>query len=90
MEDEHPNIKNEDWRLQAITTLAKTWTSPFSGVAYEAGSPVSLSSTAKYKNKKLTLKVPSVCALFLDFSHQLWMECEKNFKRIFLLLSSKL
>lgn len=76
MEKEHPNIINEDWRLQVISTLAKPFTSPETGHTHPIGTPVSVVSLVKYKDEALSFKLPNTTALFLDFAYQLWAESE--------------
>ena len=89
--DEHPNIQKEDWRLQAITTLAKEWTSPWTGTKHDKGAAVTAISTIKFGNKILLLKLPNVTALFLDFSYKLWIDTQNEIENEgnFLKFSSK-
>jgi len=77
MKNEHQNIINTDWRLHAITTLAKPYVSPTTGYAHPVGTPISVVSLVKYKNEILSFKLPNTTALFLDFSHNLWSESEE-------------
>lgn len=70
MADKPKNIENEDWRLQAITTLAKEFRSP-SGTVHPIGTPVSQLSSIPFDGKILSFRVPSVTALFLDFAYNL-------------------
>ena len=88
--NEHPNIQKEDWRLQAITTLTKEWTSPFTGLKHPVGTPVIAISTIKFDQKLLSLKLPNTTALFLDFSYKLWQETQNILEnKIFLDTKSK-
>ena len=78
---EDPKIENEDWRLQAVTTLAKDWKSPWTGILHQAGERVGVIASIKYKtDKKLSFDLPNMEALFLDFSYRLWDESENIIK----------
>ena len=74
--DEESSIKNADWRLQAVTTLANDWVSPWTGTKHEKGCSVMLSGKAKFGIKTLNFLIPSMTALFLDYSNDLWMQSQ--------------
>ncbi|MFA6525382.1 MAG: hypothetical protein WCT33_03925 [Patescibacteria group bacterium] len=76
MMTEHPNIANEDWRLQAISTLAKEFKSPWTGKIFPIGTAVELVSDLHYSNKILSIPVPNMVSLFLDFSYNLWEDSQ--------------
>lgn len=73
---EPDNIANEDWRLQFITTLAEPVDLKFH---HEAGSPLMISTHVRYQKRILSFGLPSVPALFLDFSYNLWKEAQEMF-----------
>lgn len=77
MEKESENIKNEDWRLQAITTIAKEFKG-VNGIIHPVGTQVSLVSSIKFKDKNLSFRAPNVTALFLDFANTLSNEVKKD------------
>lgn len=77
MEKEQKNIRNKDWRLQAITTLAKEWKSPFTGIKHDKGCPVMLVAHAQFNGSDFQFGMPSMTALFLDYSSKLWEETNR-------------
>lgn len=78
--EEHENIKKEDWRLKAITTLAKPFSMPGSELRHEKGAAVMLTTFAKFRGHILSFGVPNMSAIFLNFSNELWQESEIYFK----------
>lgn len=70
MLNEPKNIENEDWRLQAISTLSREFRSP-SGIVHPVGTPVSQLSSIPFDGKVLSFRAPSITALFLDFAYNL-------------------
>lgn len=77
---EPKNIQNEDYRVQAVTTLAKDWISPVTGILHKKGAQAKYSAIVNFKNKKLLFGVPNITALFIDFSYVLWMESQIGLK----------
>lgn len=76
-EDQEPeSIANEDYRLEAITTLAEDFNTP-GGPIHKKGASILLVANTKFKNKNLSFGLPSVSAMALNFSHKLWIESEK-------------
>ena len=75
--NEHPAIQNEDWRLQAITTLTRDFSSS-SGIVHKAGTPIMAIATVKYGTGTLAFGLPNMTALFLDLANTLWMESQHS------------
>ena len=70
MTKEHGN-DDVDWRLQATTTLAKPFASPWTDQTYEVGSRVTACSTMKFRgNKTLTISLPNAVAMCLNISYR--------------------
>lgn len=80
--EEHPNIKNEDWRLQAISTLAKPFKSPWTGKVHPIGEPVKAISIVKYGSNKISFGLPNTTAMFLNKSYKFWKEADSILKNI--------
>ena len=57
---EDPKIANRDFRLQAITTLAEDWTSPYTGVTHPAGCEVVVTGSVKY-DQTHTIRYNLIC-----------------------------
>lgn len=76
--DEHPSVKNRDWRLQAITSLVEDWHSP-SGVIHKAGTPVQAVGFVRYPNRNplLTIPVPNPCAMYISYAFRVKSESEQ-------------
>lgn len=66
--DEHPNIAQRDWRLQAITTLTADFKSPWTGVTHKEGTSVESLGFAKCNNHLLQIPVPNPCAIYLSLA----------------------
>lgn len=80
MEPSEPNnIINEDWRLQAITTLAEDFSFP-NGPIHKKGAVVVLTAQTKFNKKNISFGLPNVTAMFLNFSNKLWQESDEYFK----------
>lgn len=77
LSDEHPNIVNRDWRLQAITTLVEDWHSP-SGVIHKAGTPVQNVGFIRYPGKDTLLSIPVLnpCAMYFSIAFYAKEEAE--------------
>lgn len=75
-EQEPESIINEDYRLQAITTVAEDFSLP-GGPEHLKGAVVLLVANTKFNGKNLNFGLPNVSALFLDFSNKLWTETEE-------------
>lgn len=66
--EEHENLKNEDYRLGFLSTVAKTATMP-NGMTYEPGSVVKIIATGLYSaGKPISFGLPNVSAMYLDFA----------------------
>lgn len=66
-----------DFRYQVITTLAKNWKSPFTGILHKKGAVVEYTAIAKYFGKQaISFPIPNMTALFLHFSNQLYEESQ--------------
>jgi hypothetical protein len=72
MNDEHQDIDSRDWRLQAITTLAEDFRSPWTGTLHKAGSVVELVGFVQYdKRHQLALiPVPNAPAIYLSLARK--------------------
>lgn len=80
--DEEDSIKNEDYRLQAIITISKDWTSPWSKNTFKKGTPVMTIVSTKFDSDKiLTFGLPNSTAMFIDISYVLWVESEAASKQ---------
>ena len=68
----------QDWRLQAVTTLAQAFADRETGHAFEAGSLVTLTAPVHFdRNSLLILPVPNGTALFLSMSRRSYEEASK-------------
>lgn len=76
--DESETISNEDYRLQAITTLAKEYRRP-DGHIHNIGERVMVVSETKFDVKNLHFGLPNVSAMFLNFSNKFYTESENYF-----------
>lgn len=74
------DIKQRDWRLQAITTLTKDWKSPFTGHIHKKGSIVENTNFIKIGKNDFTIPIPNPTALFLDLSHISYLKAKDFFK----------
>lgn len=70
MSDEPDNIASRDWRLQAITTLAQDFQSPWTGNAYKAGTPVEITGFVRFGKDTLSIPVPSPVAVYLSLARK--------------------
>jgi len=77
---EYPNIKDEDWRFQAITTLSKPFKSPWTGKLHPVGTPVKAISTVRFNSKLLSFGIPNATAMFLNISHNFWEKANEILK----------
>lgn len=77
MRNEHESIKKEDYRFQALTTLANDWVSPFTNEKHLAGTSVMLTAILKKGAGTFNFGVPNMTALFIDFSYKLWEKSTK-------------
>ena len=57
-------IKNEDWRLQGVTTIKK----PSRGMKAEPGDVIKVCALTTYKENEIALGIPRAVALFLDIA----------------------
>lgn len=74
---EDAKIENRDYRLQAITTLAEDFISPWTGILHKAGATVEVSGLVRYdQNHLLGFPLPNMTALFLDQAYTTWVESE--------------
>lgn len=65
------NMKSDDWRLQAVSTLSKPFKSPWTKHEYPIGTKVSLIAVAKYdKKRNIGLPMPNATAMFLNISNR--------------------
>lgn len=72
--------KWDDWRLQALTTLAKPWKSPWTGHEYPVGTQVALVSIVEYDYKRnITVPMPNATAMFLNMSHKFYIQAKEIF-----------
>lgn len=75
--DEDKNIRKEDFRLQAITTLAKEYKSPDTGILHPVGTPITVIEIMNYGENTLTFGLPNMTALFINYSYKTWKETGK-------------
>lgn len=87
--DEDDSIKNEDYRLQAITTITNDWVSPWSGSVHKKGTPIMAVAIINFDGKQLTFGLPNMTGMFIDFAYTLWVESEHFLKEKDRFLSSK-
>lgn len=85
MFEEHDNIKNFDWRLQAVTTLS--WDQFVLWKFWEDWTSVVLSWVFDMKWKNINFLLPNMTALFLDYWNKLFLETVwffvfKNFNKV--------
>jgi hypothetical protein len=66
IENEHPNIANRDWRLQAITTLATPYHSPATGFVHPVGTVVQVRGEVVVRGRTIDIPFPSAPALYLS------------------------
>ncbi|MGR3319431.1 MAG: hypothetical protein ACUZ8O_13260 [Candidatus Anammoxibacter sp.] len=60
-----------DWRLQAVSTLAKPFKSPYTGKEYPVGTKVNLTTVAQYDKKRtLSIPTPNATAMFLNIAYK--------------------
>ena len=72
-----------DFRYQAITTLAKDWKSPFTGILHKKGAVVEYTAFAKFtKNQKLSFPIPNMTALLLNLSNKLYNESKREISNL--------
>jgi hypothetical protein len=82
---ESPLVAKEDWRKAGVFEILDG-TSPWTKKKYPKGAIGKIMTHAKYGGKTLAFDMPSMPALFLDFSNEMWSESHevlaepKNFK----------
>lgn len=67
-----------DWRYRAVTTLAKDFKSPWSGILHKKGTPVSVSTSVRHGKRTIGIGDPSAPALFLNQSYKAYELSQKN------------
>ncbi len=78
MTDEGKNKELSDWRLQAVSTLAKPFKSPWSNITFPAGSKVCLTAIAKFDKKiNIGIPMPNATAMFLNISSKSYQQANK-------------
>jgi DNA-directed RNA polymerase beta' subunit len=70
MDNDHPNIITRDWRIQAITTLATDFTSPWTKFVHKAGTPVVSIGFIKRTKNLLQMPVPNPCAMYISVANR--------------------
>lgn len=83
------NINEQDWRLQAVTTLAKEFKSPGSSLVHPVGSIVTLIGRILYSDKIISFGLPNMTALFLDFAYNAFEAAIEEFNQQILDINSK-
>ena len=77
MEHTKDTNASDDWRLQAVSTLAKPFRSPWTGKEYPVGTKVSLISVVRYdSNRIIDIPTPNATAMFLSISHRLYSQAK--------------
>lgn len=74
MRKEHQNIQKKDYRIQAVTALAKPHGE------HKVGTPITAITGVKFDDRTLIFSVPNMTALFIDFSYTLWEESQIAFQ----------
>ena len=82
IDEEHENIRDKEWRLAAIDTLAKDFHSS-SGTIFPEGTPVIQNSIIPFDGCHLGFGLPNMTALYLNFSHKQFIESEVYLKSQF-------
>ncbi len=67
-----------DWRYRVVTTLAKDFKSPWTGILHKQGAPVSLSTSVRHGKRQIGIGDPSAPALFLSQSYKAYEQSQKN------------
>lgn len=71
---------NYDWRITAITNLAENFTSPSWELYNKDNTVIIQSESVNYGDDKLSIHLPNMSALFLNFSNSLFIESRDFFK----------
>jgi hypothetical protein len=74
--------EKEDWRLQAYTTVAKDWKSPFTGITHKKGEPFYVSAIVKNNNLLMAFPIPNIASIFLNLSYKTWINADKYIEEI--------
>lgn len=75
--DEGITLEKYDYRIQAVSTLAQDFVSPWTKETHKKGDVVMAIAMVKFrKDKVLTFALPNITGMFLDFSYTLWEESE--------------
>jgi hypothetical protein len=82
MKPEPSTIANRDWRLQAITTLAQPFNSPWTGIHHPAGSPVWATAFAKHKGRLLQFPLPNPAAMYMSLALRATTEASAGLTQI--------
>ncbi len=77
MKNRKPETPPLDWRHRTVDTLAKDFTSPFTGILHKAGAPVSVITLVKHGDQELQIGDPSAPALFINAS---WISYQASIK----------
>lgn len=76
-------LDTADFRYQALTTLAKDWTSPYTGILHKKGAIVEFSAITKYTSKQLiSFPIPNASAMYLKLSFQLFKESQEGLDKV--------
>lgn len=83
LSDEHPNLINRDWRLQAVTALVEDWHSP-TGTIHKSGTTVQAVGFVRYPNRNplLMIPVPNPCAMYTSYAFRVKNESEQLLKEL--------
>lgn len=66
-----------DWRYRVVTTLTKDFKSPHKGILHKKGAPVSVITSVKHGELRVSIGDPSAPALFLSQAHKAYEQAIK-------------
>ncbi len=78
--EEPPNIRDRDWRIQAITTLAKPYVTP-AGITYPEGTAIETLAFLKLAKRTHNMGLPSPVALYLSAATDAELQGRKRLRR---------
>lgn len=76
--DEHPNLKKEDWRLEAVGTIIKG-KSPYTGKDYAEGDVIKKYIPVSFKKGSIGFGLPNPTALFLNSAYDHMLKAKFQF-----------
>jgi hypothetical protein len=70
-------LKDEDWRLQGVSTIAGPIKNPYPGMKAKPGDVVKVCVPSQYKGADITLGLPNATALFLEIAYSAFQDITK-------------